>query len=74
MFPPRNVLYPFAFNTKFISVVVVVFPSEPVIPTTLHGHIFNTSLTSVVIYTPFSLAFASSFLFGKNDGDLKIMS
>ena len=29
IFPPKNVLYPFALNTKSISVVVVVLPSDP---------------------------------------------
>ena len=73
MFPPKNVLYPAFFKIAFIKLVVVVFPSLPVTPTILHGHISISISTSVVTIAPLSASFCNSVLVGKQLGDLNII-
>ena len=72
MFPPKNVLYPACCKIAFIKLVVVVFPSLPVTPIILHGHISISISTSVVTIAPLSASCFNSGLVGKQLGDLKI--
>ena len=53
---------------------MVVLPSLPVTPITLHGAKWSNSLISEVITAPSSLAMTNSFLVGRIDGLLKIIS
>ncbi len=64
----------FASSTKLIKVVVVVFPSDPVMPITLAGVNLITCSTSVVTMAPLSFSLTISSLVGKHPGDLKIIS
>ena len=57
-----------------INVVVVVFPSLPVIPIILHGHIFISNSTSVVTIAPLVASFSISGIVGIQLGDLIIKS
>ena len=72
MFPPKNVLYPAFSKIWFIRLVVVVFPSLPVTPIILHGHISISISISVVTIAPLSASAFSSGFVGKQLGDLNI--
>ena len=61
-------------GTKLIRVVVVVFPSLPVIPITFPGHNFIKSSISVVTIAPLFASSTSSGTVGKQLGDLNIIS
>ena len=74
MFPPKKQLRPVCFNISYIIDVVVVFPSVPVTPITLHGASFNTISISDVNNAPLSTSSTNSGIVGNALGDLKITS
>ena len=74
IFPPKCTVYPASFKIWYVNVVVVVFPSLPVMPITLQGAIFISCSISVVTIAPLFFSSTSSGLVGIQLGDLKIKS
>ena len=74
IFPPTQVLYPSCSNILDIIVVVVVFPSLPVIPYILALQYLTNSSISEVIYAPSFLTLIKASLSILIDGVLNTTS
>ena len=74
IFPPIWTVYPAFFKTSAVNVVVVVFPSLPVIPIILQGANFINCSISVVTIAPLLISATNSGFVGKQLGDLNIKS
>ena len=74
MFPPLCTVLPLRARVSAVIVVVVVFPSVPVIAYNLQGHKSKNTSISEVTVTPISRAFFSSGMFQYTPGARKTIS